>query len=155
MNEVETDSDLEEDNYSSSYSSDDEYDDEDINENDITNPAIQYLEQKLQKMEVELKQLKRQEISKLSKRRKRNYSKRNILRKRVGRPSVDDLKKVISDNINELNNLEMNGMIHIIKNSLPKDEILTSNEDEIEIDLDILNERTITKIYESYFEKEI
>ncbi|CAI1935246.1 hypothetical protein SEUBUCD646_0D01750 [Saccharomyces eubayanus] len=153
LNEVETDSDLDEDSYSSSYSSDDEYDDEDINENDITNPAIQYLEQKLQKMEVELKQLKKQEISKLSKRRKRNYPKRNILRKRLGRPSVNDLKKIITDSINELNNLEMNGMIQIIKNSLPKDEILTSNDDEIEIDLDILNERTIIKIYESYFEK--
>ncbi|KAF4006798.1 Bromodomain-containing factor 2 domain protein [Saccharomyces cerevisiae] len=67
--------------------------------------------------------------------------------------SVDDLKKSITDKINELSDLEMNGMIRIIKNSLPADEILTSNEDEIEIDLDILDEATIARIYERYFEK--
>ncbi|CAI4057597.1 Bdf2p SKDI_04G1740 [Saccharomyces kudriavzevii IFO 1802] len=153
LNEIETDSDIEEDAYSSSYSSDDEYDDEDINESDITNPAIQYLEQKLMKMEVELQQLKKQELSKLSKRRGRKSPNRSLLRRRMSKRSVDDLKKFITDNINELNNLEMNGMIQIIKNSLPKDEILTSNEDEIEIDLDILDEGTVATIYENYFEK--
>lgn len=153
LNEIETDSDLEEDNYSSSYSSDDEYDDEDINENDITNPAIQYLEQKLKKMEVELQQLKRQELSKLSKERKRKHLGKTLLRRKAMKHSVDDLKKSITDKINELSDLEMNGMIRIIKNSLPADEILTSNEDEIEIDLDILDEATIAIIYERYFEK--
>lgn len=153
LNEIETDSDLEEDNYSSSYSSDDEYDDEDINENDITNPAIQYLEQKLKKMEVELQQLKRQELSKLSKERKRKHLGKTLLRRKAMKHSVDDLKKSITDKINELSDLEMNGMIRIIKNSLPADEILTSNEDEIEIDLDILDEATIARIYERYFEK--
>ncbi|CAI4037834.1 hypothetical protein SMKI_04G1680 [Saccharomyces mikatae IFO 1815] len=153
LNEVETDLDFEEDDYSSSYSSSDEYDDEDINENDITNPAIQYLEQKLKKMEVELQQLKKQELSKLSNKRRRKYLERTVLRRKVMKHSVDDLKKFITDNINELSDLEMDGMVRIIKSSLPENEILTPNEDEIEIDLDILDEGTIATIYESFFEK--
>lgn len=54
----------------SEYESDVPYTEEDIDESLITNPAIQYLEQQLARMKVELQQLKRQELERIRKERR-------------------------------------------------------------------------------------
>ncbi|AMD19934.1 HCL217Cp [Eremothecium sinecaudum] len=54
----------------SEFESDGLYPEEEIDESSITNPAIQYLEQQLARMKVELQQLKRQELERIRKERR-------------------------------------------------------------------------------------
>ncbi|SSD60519.1 uncharacterized protein SCODWIG_02280 [Saccharomycodes ludwigii] len=60
-----------------------------------------------------------------------------------------DMKKIISEKINELSNEKLNAVVEIIKNSSPDHG--NTNGDEYELDLDDLDNNTILTIYNSFF----
>lgn len=141
-------------------------DDSDIDESSITNPAIQYLEEQLTRMKVELRQLKEQELERIRKERriargsrktkgKRGDSSRRSNRGATGRSRKGrlqtvvtyEMKKTITEHINDLPNTKLEKIIDIIKKSMPN---LAEDED-VELDLDTLDNDTILTIYNTFF----
>ncbi|CAL9729249.1 bromodomain-containing factor 1 [Monosporozyma unispora] len=149
---------------------------EEIDETLITNPAIQYLEEQLTRMKVELQQLKRQEIERIRKERrllkgqsnaskyqqrsntKRRLNKRggangggpnksrklNRDRKRIKTVVTYDMKKCITEHINDLSSTNLEKVIKII---MPNN----TGQDEVELDLDTLDNNTILTLYNTFF----
>lgn len=146
-------------------------DDSEIDETLITNPAIQYLENQLTRMKVELQQLKRQELDKIRRERRlaRGNSKNANNRKRQRRRSSKsnnnsssfangngrekkklktvvsyDMKRCITDHINDLSADNLEKAIKII---MPNN----TGQDEVELDLDTLDNNTILTLYNTFF----
>ncbi|SCW01825.1 LAFE_0E08086g1_1 [Lachancea fermentati] len=168
----------------SDYSSDDAPADEDVDESLITNPAIQYLEQQLERMKVELQQLKKQELERIRKERRlaRGGKRRRAGKKRArtgagsagtggsggaGSGSTGsggsgagkkrknklktvvtyDMKKVISERINDLPQSKLEKAVDIIRKSMPD----IGKDDEVELDIDMLDNMTILTLYNTFF----
>ena len=144
-----------------------EYSESDIDETIITNPAIQYLEEQLARMKVELQQLKKQELEKIRKERRlaRGSKKRGKRSKgRSGSKTASskgrrdkknklktvvtyDMKRIITERINDLPTSKLEKAIDIIKKSMPN----ISEDDEVELDLDTLDNHTILTLYNTFF----
>lgn len=169
--------DMKDDGYDQYGDEEDGYDYDNINsdeidETSITNPAIQYLEEQLTRMKVELQQLKRQEVERIRKERrllkgqsnaskyqqrsntKRRLSKRgggpnkarklNRDRKRIKTVVTYDMKKCITEHINDLSSSNLEKVIKII---MPNN----SGQEEVELDLDTLDNNTILTLYNTFF----
>lgn len=148
-------------------------DDDDIDETAITNPAIQYLEEQLARMKVELQELKRQEIERIRKERRllrgqsntakyqqRSTNRRRTNNKRSGGPNKSsklnrdrkrlktvvtyDMKKCITEHINDLSSTNLEKVIKII---MPNN----VGQEEVELDLDTLDNDTILTLYNTFF----
>lgn len=145
--------------------SDDDYSDFDDDEPEISEamlsnvPAIQFLENQLIRMKQELDELKKQHLHKLRQqrdiRRKRKRSKKSRSRKNSssegtsGLPVVTyEMKKQVSDLVPNLNDKKLQALIKIIK-----DDVDLSNEEEVELDMDQLEDRTVLKLYNFLFGK--
>ncbi|QLL33272.1 hypothetical protein HG536_0E01830 [Torulaspora globosa] len=141
-----------------------------IDESSITNPAIQYLEEQLERMKHELQQLKKQELDKIRKERRlaRGSRKQRTKRSRRGRLSPGengqslngfknkkkfktvvtyDMKKIITERINDLPTSKLEKVIAIIKKSMPH----LAEDDEVELDLDTLDNNTVLTLYNTFF----
>lgn len=145
-------------------SSDGEDDDEpEINEsmlNDV--PAIVFLEKQLIRMKQELDELKLQHLNKLKEerdaRRKKRRSKKSKKSKNHNNANINDynsmpvvtyeMKKQVSESVPTLSDKKLQVLIKIIK-----DDIDLSNEDEVELDMDQLEDRTVLKLYNFLFGK--
>ncbi|SJM86864.1 related to Bromodomain-containing factor 1 [Zygosaccharomyces bailii] len=141
----------------------------DIDETSITNPAIQYLEEQLARMKVELQQLKRQELDRIRKERRlargprrhrgRRASKRRDAngngaaagpgkrRKKLKTVVTYDMKRIITEHINDLPASKLEKVIGIIKKSMPQ----LQEDEEVELDLDTLDNNTILTLYNTFF----
>ncbi|SGZ51897.1 CIC11C00000002224 [Sungouiella intermedia] len=145
--------------YSSDYDDDDE---PEINESMLSNiPAIQFLENQLVRMKKELDELKKQHLEKLRQqrdaKRKKKKSKKS---KRARSNSVSEvgvepqpvvtyeMKKQVSEIVPTLNDKKLQALIKIIK-----DDIVISDEEEVELDMDQLEDRTVLKLYNFLFGK--
>ncbi|CCK69048.1 chromatin-binding protein BDF1 KNAG_0B06180 [Huiozyma naganishii CBS 8797] len=149
------------DDYSDAYDNGED-EDEDIDETSITNPAIQYLEEQLTRMKVELQQLKRQELDRIrrerrlarggkqrSQQKKRKRSKSNLKqrnKKKLKTVVTYDMKRLITDHINDLSAESMEKAVKII---MPD----STGEEEVELDLDTLSNDTILTLYNTFFRK--
>lgn len=145
--------------FSSDYDDDDE---PEINESMLSNiPAIQFLENQLVRMKKELDELKKQHLEKLREqrdaKRKKKKSKKS---KRARSNSVTEsghepqpvvtyeMKKQVSEVVPTLNDKKLQALIKIIK-----DDIVISDEEEVELDMDQLEDRTVLKLYNFLFGK--
>ena len=162
-----------EDGTNISYDESEMDDDDDIDETAITNPAIQYLEEQLARMKVELQELKRQEIERIRKERRllrgqtksaryqqRSTNRRRMSNKRSGGPNKSsklnrdrkrlktvvtyDMKKCITEHINDLSSTNLEKVIKII---MPNN----VGQEEVELDLDTLDNDTILTLYNTFF----
>lgn len=166
--------DYDSDNYDSNES------ESDLDETSITNPAIQYLEEQLERMKVELQLLKKQELGKIRKERRlargarkhrnkrstkrRTFSKSGSSSNLNGQSSMNskngrsnkkkfktvvtyDMKRVITERINDLPTSKLEKVISIIKRSMPH----LAEDDEVELDLDTLDSNTILTLYNTFF----
>ncbi|SCU90242.1 LAME_0E07668g1_1 [Lachancea meyersii CBS 8951] len=139
-------------------------DDNDVDESLITNPAIQYLEQQLARMKVELQNLKKQELERIRKERRlaRGTRKRRTGRKKSrtdanghGRRKKSklktvvtyDMKKIISERINDLPASKLEKAVELIRKSMPD----IGKEDEVELDIDMLDNTTILTLFNTFF----
>lgn len=167
----EEESEEEEEDYDDENGSDEMSDDEHIDESLITNPAIQYLEQQLEKMKIELQQLKRQELEKIrkdrrsakgGKRRKSKSAKRKNgsmvngksgAKRRRKNPLKTvvtyDMKRTISERIADLPESKLEKAVAIIRKSMPE----IGADDEVELDIEQLDENTILTLYNTFFRK--
>lgn len=132
-----------------------------IDESSITNPAIQYLETQLDRMKSELQQLKRQELDRIRKERRLARGSRKRSRRARRGPGADgargkrrfktvvtyDMKKVITEHINDLPTQKLERVIEIIKRSMPQ----LAEDEEVELDLDTLDNSTILTLYNTFF----
>ncbi|KAK6202282.1 Bromodomain-containing protein [Scheffersomyces amazonensis] len=145
-------------------SSGDEEDEPEINEAMLSEiPAIQLLENQLIRMKKELDQLKKEHLKKLkeqqaAKKKKKKASKKSK-RKSISHsgsgaatssaPVVTyEMKKQVSEMVPNLSDKKLQALIKIIK-----DDIEISNEDEVELDMDQLEDRTVLKLYNFLFGK--
>lgn len=145
--------------FSSDYDDDDE---PEINESMLSNiPAIQFLENQLVRMKKELDELKKQHLDKLRQqrdaKRKKKKSKKS---KRARSNSISEgafepqpvvtyeMKKQVSEIVPTLNDKKLQALIKIIK-----DDIVISDEEEVELDMDQLEDRTVLKLYNFLFGK--
>ncbi|CAR22909.1 chromatin-binding protein BDF1 [Lachancea thermotolerans CBS 6340] len=161
-------SDEEEEDAESDYSSDENLRagaDDDIDESSITNPAIQYLEQQLERMKVELQQLKTQELERIRKERRlaRGSRKRRTGRKKSRSTDAAasgkrkksklkavvtyDMKKIISERINDLPPSKLEKAVDLIRKSMPD----IGKDDEVELDIDMLDNTTILTLFNTFF----
>ena len=151
------------------YYSGGEYGDDDIDESLITNPAIQLMEEQLARMKTELQILKKQELDKIRKERrlargsannKRRGSKKSNKRRRSSKSGAGsgsgkrsklqtvvsyDMKRIISEHINDLSTDNLN---KVIKIAMPN---RRGDDDEVELDLDTLDNDKLLTIYNSFF----
>lgn len=142
-----------------SYDDDEEdFEDDEIDETMITNPAIQYLEEQLARMKVELQQLKNQELERIrkdrrivrgaKKHRNKRSKKKNGKKDKKGRLETVvtyNMKKVIMENIGALPPAKYERACDIISKSMPH----LSNDEEV--DLDTLDNETILTLYNTFF----
>ncbi|RLV90835.1 Bromodomain-containing factor 1 [Spathaspora sp. JA1] len=154
--------------------SDDEYDDDvEINEEMLSEiPAIQFLENQLIRMKKELDEMKKEHLKRLREqqaaRRKKRQQKKATKGKR-GKSSKDhvpppppkiilppapvvtyEMKKQVSEIVPNLSDKKLQALIKIIK-----DDVEISNEDEVELDMDQLEDRTVLKLYDFLFGKKL
>lgn len=147
------------------YSSDEDDEDEpEISEEMLSNvPAIQFLENQLVRMKKELDELKKQHLDKLRQQRDAKKKKRNLKKSKSKRarsnsmvehavesqPVVTyEMKKQVSETVPTLNDKKLQALIKIIK-----DDIVISDEEEVELDMDQLEDRTVLKLYNFLFGK--
>lgn len=147
--------------------SDEEYSDEDDDEPEINEamllnvPAIQFLENQLIRMKKELDELKKKELDKLRQqrdaRRKKSRKSKKLkkLRSGQGEGAAEDepvvtyeMKKQVSEVVPTLNDKKLQALIKIIK-----DDVVISDEEEVELDMDQLEDRTVLKLYNFLFGK--
>ncbi|SCU77736.1 LAMI_0A02168g1_1 [Lachancea mirantina] len=152
-----------EDNAESGYASEDGREPEEIYESLMNNPAIQYLEQQLARMKVELLQLKKQEIERIRKERRiaKGTKRRRTGKKRSSSDATNgskkkgkfktvvtyDMKKIISEKINDLPQSKLEKAVEIIRKSMPD----IGKDDEVELDIDMLDNMTILTLYNTFF----
>lgn len=141
------------------YSSDEDEDEPEINESMLSSvPAIQFLENQLIRMKQELDELKKQHLDKLREqrdaKRKRKRSKKSRSRKNssVAHPNQPvvtyEMKKQVSEMVPNLTDKKLQSLVKIIK-----DDVDLSNEEEVELDMDQLEDRTVLKLYNFLFGK--
>ncbi|ODV81567.1 Bromodomain-containing protein [Suhomyces tanzawaensis NRRL Y-17324] len=147
-------------------SSEGEYDDDDnepeINEAMLSEvPAIQFLENQLIRMKKELDELKKEHLKKLreqqaarkKKKRAKKVSRRknSVVSGSIGTsgPVVTyEMKKQVSEMVPNLSDKKLQSLIKIIK-----DDVEINNEDEVELDMDMLEDRTVLKLHNFLFGK--
>lgn len=135
----------------------------DIDETLITNPAIQYLEEQLSRMKVELQLLKKQELDKIRKERrlargsKKHRSRKSSKKRRSSKSNgksrknklqtvvTYDMKRIISEHINDLSAENLNKVIKIV---MPNRK---SDDEEVELDLDTLGNDTLLTLFNTFF----
>lgn len=142
-----------------------DYDDDDepeINEAMLSNiPAIQFLENQLVRMKKELDELKKQHLEKLREQRDAKRKKRKSKKAKKARSSsvaeagvesqpvvTYEMKKQVSEIVPTLNDKKLQALIKIIK-----DDVVISDEEEVELDMDQLEDRTVLKLYNFLFGK--
>lgn len=142
------------------YSSDEDEDEPEINESMLSNvPAIQFLENQLIRMKQELDELKKQHLEKLREQRDSKRKKKKAKRAKsssrknssydFNQPVVTyEMKKQVSESVPNLSDKKLQSLIKIIK-----DDVDISNEDEVELDMDQLEDRTVLKLYNFLFGK--
>ncbi|CCE86831.1 Piso0_005345 [Millerozyma farinosa CBS 7064] len=140
--------------------SSEEEEEEDINDSMVSNiPAIKFLENQINRMKQELEELKKQHLNKLkeqrdAKRKKRRSKKTKTSRKNstaedFNQPIVTyEMKKQVSEMVPNLTDKKLQALIKIIK-----DDVDLSNEEEVELDMDQLEDRTVLKLYNFLFGK--
>lgn len=153
------------------YESDEPSEEEQIDETQITNPAIQYLEQQLERMKIELQQLKKQELDRI--RKERRAARASMKPKRKGKGTkrkatansksmgkrrkknslkvvvTYDMKRTISERIGDLPEGKLEKAVDIIRKSMPE----IGADDEVELDIEQLDETTILTLYNTFFRK--
>ncbi|KAK6462916.1 Bromodomain-containing protein [Scheffersomyces coipomensis] len=146
-------------------SSGEDEDEPEINEAMLSEiPAIQLLENQLIRMKKELDQLKKEHLKKLKEqqaaRKKKKKTKKSTKKKSVSgssstnppAPSTPvvtyEMKKQVSEMVPNLSDKKLQALIKIIK-----DDIEISDEDEVELDMDQLEDRTVLKLYNFLFGK--
>jgi bromodomain-containing factor 1 len=149
-------------------SSDDEddYNEPEINEAMLSEvPAIQFLENQLIRMKSELDELKKEHLKKLreqqlARRKKRKSKKASKASKKSRDPTkfgsissnapivTYEMKKQVSEMVPNLSDKKLQALIKIIK-----DDVEISNEDEVELDMDQLEDRTVLKLHNFLFGK--
>lgn len=147
------------------YSSD-EWDDDDPESNEamlLNVPAIQFLENQLIRMKKELDELKQQHLEKMRQQRDARRKKKQLQGKKgkgtkrarsnsvVEEPQIVvtyEMKKQVSEIVPTLNDKKLQALIQIIK-----DDIVISDEEEVELDMDQLEDRTVLKLYNFLFGK--
>lgn len=123
---------------------------------ELSNPAIKFLEEQLERMKEELSKLKREavrEARKNGRRRKGKGSKTTSDRRRSGsrRESTSqpvmtfEMKKELSEKIGNLPEKKLRHVVTIIQESMPH--LKNSDQDEIELDMDQLDPETLLKLY--------
>lgn len=161
------------------YESEEASEEEQIDETQITNPAIQYLEQQLERMKIELQQLKKQELERIRKERRaargasksKRRGKTGTKRKAAGNGKsaassassggkrrkknplkavvTYDMKRTISERIGDLPESKLEKAVDIIRKSMPE----IGADDEVELDIEQLDENTILTLYNTFFRK--
>lgn len=145
--------------FSSDYDDDDE---PEVNESMLSNiPAIQFLENQLVRMKKELDELKKQHLEKLREQRDAKRKKKKSKKSKRARSSsvteagvepqpvvTYEMKKQVSEIVPTLNDKKLQALIKIIK-----DDIVISDEEEVELDMDQLEDRTVLKLYNFLFGK--
>lgn len=147
-------------------SDEDDYDsDEEIDESVLSNvPAIQFLEEQLARMQSELNKMKKDHLLQLKQQRELKRAKRT---KKSGKangkskkvklnnhpppPEIAvtyEMKKQVSEMVPTLNDKKLQQLIKIIK-----DDIDLNDEEEVELDMDQLEDKTILKLYNFLFDK--
>ena len=160
---------------------DSESDESDLDESLITNPAIQYLEEQLERMKVELQQLKKQELDKIRRERRLARGTRRGSGSRTGRGGARrgkssgrrggrrasssstgetagkkgklhtvvtyDMKRIITEHINDLSAENLDKVINIV---MPN---RRSDDEEVELDLDTLDNEKVLTIYNTFFRR--
>lgn len=141
-------------------SDEDDEDEPEINESMLSDvPAIKFLENQLIRMKKELDELKKQHLNKLKEQREANRLKKRKSKKlkknkkynplQNAQPIVTyEMKKQVSESVPNLSDKKLQSLIKIIK-----DDIDLSNEDEVELDMDQLEDRTVLKLYNFLFGK--
>lgn len=140
-------------------SSDEDDDEPEINESMLSSvPAIQFLENQLIRMKQELDELKKQHLDKLReqrdakrkrKRSKKAKSRKNSSVEHSNQPIVTyEMKKQVSEMVPNLTDKKLQSLVKIIK-----DDVDLSNEEEVELDMDQLEDRTVLKLYNFLFGK--
>lgn len=140
-------------------SSDEDDDEPEINESMLSSvPAIQFLENQLIRMKQELDELKKQHLDKLReqrdakrkrKRSKKSKSRKNSSVEHPNQPTVTyEMKKQVSEMVPNLTDKKLQSLVKIIK-----DDVDLSNEEEVELDMDQLEDRTVLKLYNFLFGK--
>ncbi|CAN6674517.1 bromodomain-containing factor 1 [Trichomonascus vanleenenianus] len=138
----------------------DEFDSE-LDEEEITNPAIKYLEEQLRKMTEELAKMKKDAIREAREKRgkRRGGGRRDSAARRKsslggrrgstsGKDTVPvvtyEMKKELSEMISDLPEKKLQHVIKIIQESMPS---LPEGQEEIELDIDQLDPQVILKLY--------
>lgn len=143
-------------------SSEDDYEDAENDESVLSSvPAIQFLENQLTRMKRELDDLKKQHLAKLREQRDAKRKRRKARKAKNGRklslvdgsgfqqPVVTyEMKKQVSDMVPNLPDKKLQSLIKIIK-----DDVDLTNEEEVELDMDQLEDRTVLKLYNFLFGK--
>lgn len=143
----------------------------DIEQSIMNNQAIQFLEAQIERMKEDLEKMKREEYEKAKKRaikqkKKKNTQKKksaaaaNKRRKSAAAASAGagadqdnddqieltfDMKKELSEKIADLSEKKLQHVMKIINESVP--DLQKDGEDEIELDMDMLDDATLLKLY--------
>lgn len=153
----------------SEYDSDSESETEDVKVDAslLTNPAIEYLEQQIARMRKDLDKMKQDLYNQVRlemslKKRSRKGSKKGGKRKKsrhdsvlngyITGPITFDMKQELSNKLGDLSEEDTEGVVQIIQSM--KNPPAPVNEDgEMELELDALDQETITKLYNFVFKK--
>jgi bromodomain-containing factor 1 len=139
-------------------------------------PAIQFLEGQINRMRKELDEMKKEHVKKLreqqaaKKKKKQQKGKRRTSKAKGGKDShhnnhaqvqapppppkltppqpvvTYEMKKQVSEVVPNLSDKKLNALIKIIQ-----DDVQINNEDEVELDMDQLEDRTVLKLYDFLF----
>ncbi|CDK27718.1 unnamed protein product [Kuraishia capsulata CBS 1993] len=144
----------------SDYDSDEDEDDEDVQIDDslLTNPAIEYLEQQITRMQNDLIKMKKDLYDQTRKEvmKKKKYSKKSKSKKKRRSSNFSshngiyptnityDMKKEISEALNVVTESRLKVVLNIIREGMPD----LDQEDEIELDMDQMDSETLMKLYD-------
>ncbi|GMM34851.1 chromatin-binding protein [Saccharomycopsis crataegensis] len=144
----------------------DEEDEIDIEQSIMNNQAIQFLEAQIERMKKDLEKMKKEEYEKAKKRALKQKKKKGsakgkksgaaaIRNRKLSKSTVDgidepieltfDMKKELSEKINYLNEKKLQHVMKIINESVP--DLQKDGEDEIELDMDMVDDETLLKLY--------
>lgn len=133
----------------SDYEYDEDFDEDDEREieHQVSNThAIQVLEAQIERMKAELEKMKRSEYDKV--RRRLMRQKRKGKKTRRPEEAIEltfDMKKELLEQIAHLNEKKLQHVMKIINESVP--DLQKDDEDEIELDMDMLDDETLLKLY--------
>lgn len=137
----------------------DEDEEVDIEQSIMNNQAIQFLEQQIERMKKDLEKMKKDEYEKAKKRalkqkKKKGKKKGNGIKRRKlswsgedGEMPIEitfDMKKELSEQITNSSEKKLQHVMKIIRDSVPD---LVNDQEEIELDMDMLDDGTLLKLY--------